>query len=175
MNLVFSALSAASIILLLFLKPSATLPAFTEGAINALRLSLTLFSSYAFWLPIIGILEKSGVTEKLQKLFEPLIKRLFPGEKADTLTYISTNFAANFIGAGGAATPEGLKAAAGIADRKNLVTLVVMNSTAFQLIPTTVVAMRASLNAATDIILPSLVAAAITNITALILTKIFVK
>ena len=53
--------------------------------------------------------------------------------------------------------------------------LVVMNATAFQVIPATVVAMRSAYGATEDIILPSVIAAAITSLSALTLTKIFVR
>ena len=175
MNLVFTALSAASLMILTITDPGAVLPSFIGGAVNALKLSLTLFGSYSFWLSAIKIYEQCGITEKLKKIFKPIIKRLYPDESEKTLTHISTNVAANFIGAGGAATPEGLKAAESIAHRKNKVMLVVMNATAFQVIPATVVAMRSAYGATEDIILPSVIAAAITSLSALTLTKIFVR
>lgn len=175
MNAIFTAFGAASILILLFTEPENALPAFTSGAAGALKLAVTLFASYAFWLSVIKIFEETGIAEKLKKLFAPLIKKLFPGESDDALTHISTNFAANFIGAGGAATPEGLKAAALIRRRKNLVMLVVMNSTSFQLLPTTVLALRSSLGATSDIILPSLIASAVTTVTAIVTVKVFVR
>ena len=64
MNLVFTALSAASLMILTITDPGAVLPSFTGGAVNALKLSLTLFGSYSFWLSAIKIYEQCGITEK---------------------------------------------------------------------------------------------------------------
>lgn len=175
MNAVFTALIAASIVLMLISDPGGILPAFLTGAGNSLTLTVTLFAAYAFWLSIIKILEKGGALKAVKKLFSPVTKRLFPGESEETMTHLGANIAANFIGAGGAATPEGLKAAKSMKSRKNLLTLVILNSTSLQLIPTTIVAMRSGMGAAEDIILPSIISGAVTTLTALCLTKIFVK
>lgn len=175
MNAVFVALGTLSLAILLFTNPSGALGSFMQGAENSLKLSITLFCSYAFWLSVIKILERGGALKSIKKMLNPLTKRVFPGENDETLTHVSANFAANLIGAGGAATPEGLKAAKNMKNAKNIVMLVTLNSSSLQLIPTTVVALRSSLNAAADIILPSLICSAVTTLTAFVLTKAFVK
>lgn len=175
MNVVFVALGTLSLAILLFTNPSGALGSFMQGAENSLKLSVTLFCSYAFWLSVIKILERGGALKSIKKILNPLTKRVFPGENDETLTHVSANFAANLIGAGGAATPEGLKAAKNMKNAKNIVMLVTLNSSSLQLIPTTVVALRSSLNAAADIILPSLICSAVTTVAAFALTKVFAK
>ena len=61
---------------------------------------------------------------------------------------ICLNIASNIIGVGSAATPYGLKAMKGLDKGENratraMIMLVVINSTGFQLLPTTVIGMRA--------------------------------
>lgn len=175
MNAVFVVLGTLSLAILLFTDPSGALGSFMQGAENSLKLSVTLFCSYAFWLSVIKILERGGALKAVKKLLNPLTKRIFPGESDETLTHVAANFAANLIGAGGAATPEGLKAASGMKDGRNLVMLVTLNSSSLQLIPATIVAIRTSMQAATDIILPSLIASAVTTLAAFALTKVFAK
>ena len=175
MNVVFVALGTMSLAILLFTNPSGALGSFMQGSENSLKLSITLFCSSALWLSVIKILERGGALKSIKKMLNPLTKRVFPGENDETLTHVSAIFAATLTGAGGAATPEGLKAAKNMKNAKNIVMLVTLNSSSLQLIPTTVVALRSSLNAAADIILPSLICSAVTTLTAFVLTKAFVK
>ena len=156
-------------------NPSGMLPAFLDGAANALRLSALLFGSYALWLSAIKILEAAGAQKFLRKLLKPLTNVLFPGESEETSDAVTLNFAANLIGAGGAATPAGLKAMSGMRSKKNAVMLVVLNSTSLQLIPTTVIAIRAGLGSVTDVILPTVTVTFFTSALAVIAVKVFVK
>ena len=117
----------------------------------------------------------SGAQKFLRKLLKPLTNALFPGESEETSDAITLNFAANLIGAGGAATPAGLKAMSGIRAKKNAVMLVVLNSTSLQLIPTTVIAIRAGLGSVTDVILPTVIVTAFTSAIAVIAVKVFVR
>lgn len=175
MNVVFTLILGASSILLAVTDPGNMLPAFLDGAAGALRLSALLFGSYALWLSAIKILEGSGALKFLRKLLRPLTDALFPGESEETSDAVTLNFAANLIGAGGAATPAGLKAVSGMRSKKNAVMLVVLNSTSLQLIPSTVVAIRAGLGSVTDIILPSVIVTVFTSVLAVIAVKVFVK
>ena len=150
MNVVFTVIIGASCVLLAVTDPGGMLPAFLDGAANSLRLSALLFGSYALWLSAIKILEASGAQKFL-------------------------NFAANLIGAGGAATPAGLKAMSGMRSKKNAVMLVVLNSTSLQLIPTTVIAIRAGLGSVMDVILPTVIVTLFTSAIAVIAVKVFVR
>lgn len=175
MNVVFTLILGASAILLAVTDPGNMLPAFLDGAADALRLSALLFGSYALWLSAIKILEASGTMKYLRKLLRPLTAVLFPGESEETSDAVTLNFAANLIGAGGAATPAGLKAMSGMRAKKNAVMLVVLNSTSLQLIPTTVIAIRAGLGSVTDVILPTVIVTLFTSVLAVIAVKVFVR
>lgn len=124
-----------------------------DGAANAVETALRLMGAMCLWLGIMNIAEKAGLTAALSKALSPVIRRLFPeyaGEKA-VRERISANLAANMLGTGNAATPLGLEAmdamqriSGGTAPTKGMILFVVMNTAAFQLIPSSVVTLRAS-------------------------------
>ena len=83
------------------------------------------------------------------------------------------------LGMGGVATPAGIKAMERMQDGSekathNMVMLFVINATSIQLIPATVIAMRASANSqnAADIILPTLISSGIATLLGLIICKV---
>ncbi|MDE5911500.1 MAG: hypothetical protein K2H24_04120, partial [Clostridia bacterium] len=101
------------------------------------------------------------------------------GESDLALEYITLNFSANLLGMGGAATPLGIKAMECMQDNSqkatdNMILFMVINSTSIQLIPATIIGLRASAgsNAPSDIILPSLLATLISTVTGVILAKL---
>ena len=124
-----------------------------DGAQNAVTTALLLLGAMCLWLGMMNIAREAGVTAWLSRALSPLIRRLFPeyaGEKA-VHEKISMNFAANMLGMGNAATPFGLAAmdemqrlSGGDRPTKGMVLFVVMNTTAFQLIPSSVVTLRAA-------------------------------
>ena len=69
-----------------------------------------------FWNGILYIARDAGIIHGLERLFHPLLKRLFPDLKDDeeTLGYVATNVVVNMVGLGSAATPVGLQAMKGM-------------------------------------------------------------
>ena len=135
-----------------------------EGASNAVSLVIRLAGPICLWSGVHRVLEECGAAEKLSDWFSPLLKRLFPKSWKNpvTRTSICSNFTANLLGLGNAATPPGVRAAkemaahAGSTATDELCRLVVMNTASIQLIPTTVAALRASLGSASPFdILPA--------------------
>ena len=109
------------------------------------------------WLGLMNIASHAGLTEKLSHCLSPLICRLFPEYAAHRAVgeKISMNIAANMLGMGNAATPLGLAAmdemqrlSGGDTPTRGMVLFVVMNTAAFQLIPSSVVTLRASFGSA---------------------------
>ena len=84
----------------------------TTAAQNAFMLCLQLTGMLAFWLGLLKIAEKSGLTDLLAKALSPLFKRIFPEipPHHPALGSIVMNIAANMLGLDNAATPMGLKA-----------------------------------------------------------------
>jgi len=175
MNIVFSVIMLLSLITLLIIAPSRALPALLSGGKHALAFSLTLFASYAVWLAVLNMLGKMQFNTWLGARMRPLLKKLFPNESDICYGYLSINLSANMLGMGSAATPAGISATESFTSKKNRTMLLVVNSTSIQLIPTTIVAMRADLNSASDIILPSLIATFVTTLLGMLLVYIFVK
>ena len=127
--------------------------ALLEGAQSAVELSLFLLGSMCAWLGFLQIAEESGLSRLLARALAPVIGRLFPEYREDTviLGKISLNLSANLLGLGNAATPLGLAAIQAMAERnpsRGMVLFVVMNTASLQLIPLNMAAMRQSAGSA---------------------------
>lgn len=153
----------------------------SEGAV---KLTLTLLGSMAFWGGVMRIAEKSGLTKKLAVLFRPILRKLFAGIAVDGKAFnsIVMNITANIIGMGNAATPLGIKAIKELAKEegatdnatRNIIAFVVINTASIQLIPTTVATLRAAHGSSVPMeILPSVI---VTSCVALFvgLTMVFI-
>lgn len=174
-NAVFSLILTVGLIILTFTAPDKALSSLIAGSSNAVGFGIKLFSIYAVWLSVLALWRKMRFDHFLSNKIKPLLKKLFPKENETCYAHLAVNLSANLLGMGGAGTPAGMSAFAEMKERKNKATLLVVNSTSIQLIPTTIVALRSSYGATTDIILPTLLATILTTICGVILVKIFVK
>ncbi len=129
----------------------ATVNAIFEGAQTAVSVMISFAGAMCFWTGIMKIAEVSGVSDKINKLLSPLVKRLFPDATQKAREYATLNITANLLGMGNAATPMGIMAAQEM-DKENstpekpskdMCMLVALNTTAFQLVPSTIIALRA--------------------------------
>lgn len=127
------------------------------SSINELiKLLTTIIGNICLWNGIINIIKSTKLIKIIKKAIYPITKRIFEQEKEDqeTMEYISINIISNILGIGNAATPAGLNAMKKMQeknkDKKKLTDsmsmLTVLNTTSIQLIPTTVLAIRSSLN-----------------------------
>lgn len=123
-----------------------------KGAQAGLELAISLAGSICLWSGVGKLMEKAGLTGILSRVFSPLLSRIFPSFKRDSVFagYLTANVCANFLGLGNAATPMGIMAAKHLAGRNNVATdelcrLIVLNTASIQLIPATVAAIRAQL------------------------------
>lgn len=158
-----------------------------ESATNAVELSITFLGTICLWNGIMKIAQETSFVERLTKLLRPIVDFLFPDSKKNEKAKqeISMNIIANILGLGNAATPLGLKAMKTLQkenEKKDTISnsmamFIVINTASLQLIPTTVIAIRASLgsNNPTQIIFPVWGATIIAAISAIIATKIFIK
>lgn len=182
MNVLFFLLMTASLVYLLLFSPDMAISAAIGGATGAVTLSLKMLAVYALWLGVLGVMKKNGVTKAAEKLFRPITKRLFKGEDKETQSLISQNLAANFLGIGGAATPLGIEATTRLQgedetakDHTRL--LIVINACGVQLLPSTIIALRATSGSRSpsDILFPTLLATAITAFVGVSLTLLTKK
>lgn len=171
MNVVFAFILTVCVSLLLFKDPNAALGGMLDGVTSAIAMSVGLVAVYAVWLSVLNVMEKVGLNRAIGKALKPLTKRLFPSENDETRETISLNMSANLLGMGGAATPLGIKAINGMAKDSektsdSIALFVVINCTSIQLIPTTIIGLRAASGSvnASDIILPSLIATTVSTL-----------
>lgn len=172
----------SSTLILLITNPSAVLAEMIGASASALSLCIELCAVYAVWLGIIEILDASGLGEKLAKLLRPLIKRIFKVDTEETQKIIALNLSANMLGIGNASTPLGIKAMKKLDDGSGkatfaMIMLIVVNATSIQLLPTTIIGLRASAGSASpaDIILPTLIATTCTTLCGIFLVSLIDK
>lgn len=172
----------------------------TEAIISsskeAITLSITMLGIVSFWNGLMEIAVSAGIMDSMTKILAPVMRFLFPNipKNHPSLTSISTNFVANILGLGWAATPAGLRAMENLAalesQRSNpgyiqdvpekriasneMCTFLVMNISSLQLIPVNIIAYRSqygSVNPA-GIIAPALIATTVSTLVAVIYCKI---
>lgn len=137
-----------------------------------------------FWCGVMKIAQNSGFTEKLAKIMKPILKLLFKDASKDekALGAIVMNITANMMGLGNAATPFGIKAMEEM-DRLNsdksiasndMALFLVINSACIQLIPSTVLSIRAAAESTNPgiIIIPSIISTGTAAIVGVICCKI---
>lgn len=165
MNVIFTVIIIISAMVLLFTNPEGFLPAMLSGAEKSLKLAASLFAVYAVWLAVSEVSERCGINARLSRLLRPLCSKCFKTKNERAVENISMNLTCNLLGIGGAATPFGIKAVAEMEKENNAFgqkLLFVLNATSLQLIPTTVISLRAGAGSvsAGDIFLPTLISTA---------------
>ena len=166
MNAIFLFLFIVCGSAVLFTDPELFLTTVLEGASSAASLCIALLASYAVWLGLMQVWEESGLTRRVSRLVKPLAKKLF-----------HKRFHA---GIGSAATPYGIEAVKLLdkSPRAEYASCMffALNATSIQLIPTSVVGVRAALGsgAPTDIILPTILTTALTTLLACTLVWLFI-
>ncbi len=153
MNYIWCAMVAASLV---FAAVNGTIPetvaAIADGAAAGVETVLSFAGIMCFWCGIMRIIEGCGAVSVIRRAIDPLVRRLFPRADDEAKGHIAMNLTANVLGMGNAATPAGVKAMAAL-DRINahpaaasgeMAMLVVLNTTSFQLVPTTIMSMRAA-------------------------------
>lgn len=182
MNRIWLFMIISSMCFLLWSAPASIVGEMVAASTNSLKLCVELAAVYAVWLGILELVDASGLGNKLAKLLHPLIKKLFKIDNPEIEKMIALNMSANMLGLGNAATPMGIKAMKALDDGTGIantamIMLIVINATSIQLLPSTVIGLRASAgsNAPADIIFPTILATACTSILGVILVKLFSK
>jgi spore maturation protein A len=150
------------------------------GANASVELATTLVALYGFWLGFFKILEKLKISDFIEKLLNPLINLLLKGASKEAKKYVAMNMSANLLGLGNAATPMGIGAIKALDDgsgraNTNMIMFVVISATSLQLLPSTVIGMRAAHGSAnpSDFLLPCLIATVLSTAIGIVLVKIF--
>ncbi len=182
MNKIWLIMLLASLVTAIIKDPSVAVTAMLEGATDSVNLAMELVAVYGVWLGLFTLLDKTGISDLIAKLLRPLIRRLFKNSSEQAQKVISVNMAANLLGLGNAATPMGIKAIKLLSDEKekanqNVIMMIVISATSLQILPTTVISMRAAhgSSAAADFLLPCIVATVLSTIIGVFAVKILGK
>ena len=138
--------------------------ALMDSGTAAVNMTLELMGSMALWGGLMEQMHASGDIVRLGRWIRRAMQPIFPGVKDDEAwSAMGMNAAANLFGLGNAATPSGIRAAQLLARHgeeglRALALMLALNNAGFQLMPTTVIAMRAAAGSAhpADIWLPTL-------------------
>lgn len=154
------------------------------GSESTVSFLIELVGIMCFWCGVMKIAEKSGLTAQIARILRPLLKKLFKEAATDekALGAIVMNLTANMMGLSNAATPFGIKAMEEM-DRLNkksnvasndMALFLVMNAACIQLVPTTVISIRAAANSVNPgiIILPAIISTTIAAIVGVVCCKI---
>ena len=170
MNVVWTVVTALSLLALTFTNPQSVLTVCLDSSSQALTTALGLCGVYCLWLGIFEVADKCKLVEGLSKCFSRLNKWLYGNIDKVASDYVSLNLASNLLGVGNAATPSAISAIQVMEKDEKLsrngAMLFVINATSVQLIPTTVMGLRASMGSAnpSDILLPNLLSTIVTSI-----------
>ena len=169
MNVIFAAVFLGAALIFLFTDAEGFLPALLAGAERAAGVCLALLASYCVWLGFFKVLERCALADKLTRALLPAAGRLFRSRDARALSLACQNIAANMLGLPGAPTPLGVAATQKFLAARNgyaAEMLLVLNATSLQLLPTTVIALRAAAGSASpaDILLPTLLASLLSTL-----------
>ena len=157
-----------------------------DGAKEAVNLCIIMAAVVGLWSGLMEIGIHSGMIDKLSSWMKVFLVWMFPGLKnnENVMKYIAFNFAANILGLGWAATPSGLGAmeemrleTKGDEATDEMCTFVLLNVSSLQLIPLTIIVYRSQYGSPvpTAIVIPGLVATAISTVTAILFSKIMCK
>ncbi len=147
-------------------------------------LILPLMAYLSFFCGIMQLLIISGASERLARKLSPLFAKVFPSipKNHESISYMTLNFAANFLGLDSAATPFGLKAMQSLQelnedkDRASDAQIMFMclHAAGLTLIPTSIIGYRAAEHAANpaDVMLPCIITSFVGTIAAFILVGI---
>lgn len=125
-----------------------------SSANTAIERSIGLMGVVCLWLGIAKVAEKSGLIDVLSRAIAPIFSRLFPSipKGHPALGCILMNLSANILGFGNAATPFGLKAMKELQSinpnedtaSDAMCTFLAINTSSVTLVPSTIIALRAS-------------------------------
>ena len=149
-----------------------------------LDIILPLLAYLAFFAGLMQLLIDSGAAEGLAKWLSPFFVKVFPSvpKNHPSISYMTLNFAANFLGLDSAATPFGLKAMESLQEinpdkdkaSDAQIMFLCLHAAGLTLIPTSIIGYRAAEHATNpaDVMLPCIITSFIGTIAALIIVGI---
>ncbi|NLD83949.1 MAG: spore maturation protein A [Clostridiales bacterium] len=149
---------------------------------EAVQSAIALAGGFAFFCGLMNVLKRAGALEGLSRLLRPALIFLMGRElPEEAVPYAAMNLAANMLGLGNAATPMGIEAARRMAsgERANnaLCLFLVINSSSVQLLPSSVIALRAAAGSRDPgaVALPALLATGVSTLAGILACRIAEK
>ena len=149
-----------------------------------LDLMIPLIAYLAFFCGLMQLLIDSGASERLAKRLSPFFVKVFPTvpKNHESISYMTLNFAANFLGLDSAATPFGLKAMQSLQEinpdkdkaSDAQIMFLCLHAAGLTLIPTSIIGYRAAENASNpaDVMLPCIITSFVGTIAAFLIVGI---
>lgn len=149
-----------------------------------LDLVLPLMAYLAFFCGLMELLIISGASGKLAVVLSPVFVKVFPSipKNHPSISYMTLNFAANFLGLDSAATPFGLKAMESLQELNPekdkasdaQIMFMCLHASGLTLIATSIIGYRAAANASNpaDVMLPCIITSFIGTIAAFLIVGI---
>ena len=137
---------------------------------TAVDISINLIGIMALFMGFMSIAERAGGIRVLSKIIGPFFSKLFPElpKNHPAMGHMVMNFSANLLGLDNAATPFGIKAMESLQEinpnkdtaSNSQIMFLCLHASGLTLIPVSIIAIRASLNASnpTDIFIPCMIA-----------------
>jgi len=147
-------------------------------------LILPLIAYLAFFCGLMELLIVSGASGKLATALSPVFVKVFPSipKNHPSISYMTLNFAANFLGLDSAATPFGLKAMESLQEinpekdkaSDAQIMFMCLHASGLTLIATSIIGYRAAANASNpaDVMLPCIITSFIGTIAAFLIVGI---
>lgn len=180
LNVIFGLMLGAALLYgMLQGRADAVTGAVLSGPGDAVRAVLDMAGMFALFCGMGNILTRSGAARWLGNRMKPLLQWLLgPSLPPDALEYAVLNLTANLLGLGNAATPMGVEAARRMALGRReasdaLCLFLVINASSVQLLPATVLSLRAAEGSANPgaVILPSIAATGISTLVGVLACK----
>lgn len=152
---------------------------------DSVTLIIGLIGLMCLWSGVMKIAQKSGITDKLSKVLSPILKALFKSASPEAMGSILMNLTSNMMGLSNAATPFGVKAMEELQKgnkekdtaTNDMALFLVMNAACIQLIPTSVISMRAACGSSNPaiIVIPATIATGIAAVMGIFYCKVLEK
>ena len=149
-----------------------------------LDLILPLIAYLAFFCGLMELLIISGASDKLAKVLSPVFVKVFPSipKNHPSISYMTLNFSANFLGLDSAATPFGLKAMQSLQEinpdkdkaSDAQIMFMCLHASGLTLIATSIIGYRAAAGAENpaDVMLPCIITSFIGTIAAFLIVGV---
>ena len=179
MNILFSVIFILCTLFLLCFSPADFLSALLTATSNSAVVCVSLLSTYSIWLGLMQVWKDSGVTDLVSKRLRPIAQKLFHTDDTQTLNHVCMNLSVNLLGISGAGTPYGIQAAK-LLDKSPQAEYAsalffVLNATSLQIFPTSLIAVRTSMQSVspTDIVLPVMLSSLFSTLLGVCLLNVF--